>query len=127
MRLWESRLGDVIEKILRGHRRAGMVGGLWQPSAPRASLDVDGLVHELDCDCSDQTPELTYVDIDTFLATFESPPTHAGTETVPARRGIHPRFAVRSIARFTQQAPNGTQQRPGGRGGRAALPPLPPP
>ena len=62
--------GDVIEKILCGHRRAAMVGGLWQASAPRAPPDVDGLVHELDSDCSDQTPELTYVDIDTFLATF---------------------------------------------------------
>ena len=55
--------GDVIEKILRHC-------GLWQASAPRAPPDVDGLVHELDSDCSDQTPELTYVDIDTFLATF---------------------------------------------------------
>ena len=49
--------------------------GLWPSSAPRAPPDVDGLIHDLDC-CSsdrqaaDQTRELTYVDIDTFLATF---------------------------------------------------------
>jgi hypothetical protein len=50
----EPPQGDVIEKILRGHRRAAMVGGLWQPSAPRPPPDVDGLVQELDCDCLEQ-------------------------------------------------------------------------
>jgi hypothetical protein len=62
--------GDVIEKILRHC-------GLWQSSAPRAPPDADGLVQDLDC-CSshsqigspDQAQELTYVDMDTFLATF---------------------------------------------------------
>ena len=69
--------GDVIEKILRGHRRAAMVGGLWQGSAPRAPPDVAGLVHDLDgcftdtpTGSSDQAGELTFVDMDTFLATF---------------------------------------------------------
>ena len=67
--------GEVIEKILRhcGLRHCG----LWHASAPRAPPDVDGLVQDLDCcssesqsACSDQTPELTCVDIDTFLGTF---------------------------------------------------------
>ena len=63
----------VIEKILRHC-------GLWQASAPRAPPDVDGLVLELDAaysdspidspDQVDQSQELTYVPIDTFLSTF---------------------------------------------------------
>ena len=61
--------GDVIEKILRGHRRAAMVGGLWHPSGPRAPPAGDGWVHDPDDD-SDESRELTYVDIDTFEATF---------------------------------------------------------
>ena len=61
--------GEVIEEILRHC-------GLWQASAPR----TPGLVLELDAAYSasstgfseqaDQSQELTYVDIDTFLATF---------------------------------------------------------
>ena len=54
-----------------------MVGGLWQGSAPRAPPDVAGLVHDLDgcftdtpTGSSDQAGELTFVDMDTFLATF---------------------------------------------------------
>ena len=53
---------------------------MWQSSTPRAPPDVDGLVLELDAaysassiDSSDQvdrSQELTYVDIDTFLASF---------------------------------------------------------
>ena len=62
--------GDVIEKILRGHRRAALVDGLSQASAPRGPPNAIGLVHDSDSDVMDQTPELTYVDIDTFLATF---------------------------------------------------------
>jgi hypothetical protein len=31
----------VIEKILRGHRRAAMVGGLWCPASPRELTFVD--------------------------------------------------------------------------------------
>ncbi len=46
------------------------VDGLWQESAPRAPPDPNDLGHDLDSDLVDQTPELTYVDIDTFLATF---------------------------------------------------------
>ena len=63
----------VIEKILRHC-------GLWQALAPRAPPDADGLVLELDAAYSnstiespgqvDQSQELTYVDIDTFLASF---------------------------------------------------------
>jgi hypothetical protein len=60
----------VIEKILRHF-------GLWRASTPRSPPDVEGLVHYLD-DCfsntptgsSDQAGELTFVDMDTFLATF---------------------------------------------------------
>ena len=76
--------GEVIEKILRGHQSGAEhsfasvpVGGLWRSSAPRAPPDVEGLVHQLDgCSwdsqraSSDQPQELTYVDMDTFLATF---------------------------------------------------------
>jgi hypothetical protein len=69
----EPPQADVIEEILQHC-------GLWQSSTPRAPPDVDGLVLELDAaysassiDSSDQvdrSQELTYVDIDTFLASF---------------------------------------------------------
>ena len=69
----EPPQADVIEAILKHC-------GLWQSRAPRAPPDVAGLVLELDAaysgssiDSSDQTDEsqeLTYVDIDTFLASF---------------------------------------------------------
>ncbi len=69
----EPPQGEVVEKILQHC-------GLWQASAPRAPPDVDGLVLELDSSYSDspigspgqadQSQELTYVDIDTFLASF---------------------------------------------------------
>ena len=64
--------GEVIEEILRHC-------GLWQASAPRAPPDVEDLVLDLDAaysessiDSQDQAepPELTYVDIDTFLESF---------------------------------------------------------
>ena len=56
--------GDVIEKILRHC-------GLWQGSAPRAPPDLAGLVHDLDgCFSASQAGELTFVDTDTFEATF---------------------------------------------------------
>ncbi len=71
---------EAIEKILRGHQSGAMVGGLWQSSTPRTPPEVDGLVLELDAaystssirspDQADQSQELTYVDIDTFLASF---------------------------------------------------------
>ena len=61
------------EKILRHC-------GRWQASTPRAPLDVDGLVLELDAaysnrsisssDQADESQELTYVDLDTFLESF---------------------------------------------------------
>ena len=74
----------MVEKILRGHQSAAdhrrpklrlcarsvPVGGLWQASAPRAPPDADGLVQEFDSASSDQLQELTYVDMDTFLANF---------------------------------------------------------
>jgi len=60
----------VIEKILRHC-------GLWRSSAPRPPPDVEGLVHDLDGCFSDgqtasseQPQDLTYVDMDTFLANF---------------------------------------------------------
>ena len=65
--------GEVIEEILRDC-------SLWQASAPRVPPDVEDLVLDLDAaysdssigspDQADQSRELTYVDIDTFLATF---------------------------------------------------------
>ena len=69
----EPPQADVIEAILKHC-------GLWQASAPRAPPDVDGLVVELDAAYSgssldsphqaDESQELTYVDIDTFLENF---------------------------------------------------------
>ena len=64
---------EVIEEILRHC-------GLWQASAPRAPPDVEDLVLDLVAaysdssigspDQSDQSQELTYVAIDTFLENF---------------------------------------------------------
>ena len=65
----EPPQADVIEKILRHC-------GLWCPAAPRAPPAEDGWGHDPDgdADCapaaSDEFRELTYVDRDTFLATF---------------------------------------------------------
>ena len=69
----EPPQGEVIEKILKHC-------GLWRASAPREPPDVEGLVLELDAayanspigsaDQADESRELTYVDIDTFLASF---------------------------------------------------------
>jgi len=53
----------VIEELLKHC-------GLWQVSAPRASPDADGLVQERDSASSDQLQDLTYVDMDTLLATL---------------------------------------------------------
>ena len=55
----EPPQGAVIEKILRHCN-------LWQPSTPRAPPAGIGWVHAPD----DEPPELTYVDIDIFEATF---------------------------------------------------------
>ena len=88
--------GDVIEEILKHC-------GLWQASAPRAPPDVDGLVLDLDAaysdtslvspDQADESQELTYVDIDTFLASFSSSPPHVGMGMVRTSYGIDPYFA----------------------------------
>jgi hypothetical protein len=73
----EPPQGKVVEKILRGHQSGAMVGGLWQARAARAPPEVEDLVLDLDVAYSDSSPEeagqfqeLTYVDIDTFLASF---------------------------------------------------------
>lgn len=56
--------GEVIERILRHC-------GLWRESAPRPPPDVAGVVHDLDsCFSDSQARELTFVDMDTFEATF---------------------------------------------------------
>ena len=69
----EPPQGDVIEDILKHC-------GLWQASSARAPPDVEDLVLDLDFEFSDspiestdqaaESQELTYVDIDTFLASF---------------------------------------------------------
>ncbi len=66
----EPPQGKVVEKILRHC-------GLWQALSARAPPEVEDLVLDLDVAYSDSSPEeagqfqeLTYVDIDTFLATF---------------------------------------------------------
>ena len=71
----EPPQGDVIEKILRGHRRAAMVGGLWCPAAPRAPARGDLRVYDPDSDwdresTSQEPRELTFVDEATFWSTF---------------------------------------------------------
>ena len=65
----EPPQGDVIERILRHC-------GLWTPSTPRPPPAGDGRLHAAACDADDLTAaadeprELTYVDMDTFWATF---------------------------------------------------------
>ena len=63
---------EVIEKILRHC-------GLWQDRTSRAPPDVDGLVQDLDFGFStpqnsprqsNQAQDVSYQDIDTFLASF---------------------------------------------------------
>jgi hypothetical protein len=55
---------EVVEKIIRHC-------GLWRESAPRPPPDVAGVVHDLDgCFSDSQAGELTFVDMDTFEATF---------------------------------------------------------
>ena len=68
----EPPQAEVIEKILRHC-------GLWQGSSSRVPPDTNGLARDLNFCLStrrnaqpepDHPQELTYVDIDTFLATF---------------------------------------------------------
>ena len=61
---------EVIEKILRGHRRAALVNGLWKASAPRGPPDPVDMDHDPDSVLLDCDAELTVIDIDTFMATF---------------------------------------------------------
>jgi hypothetical protein len=73
---------EVIEKILRHC-------GLWQSRAARAPPELDDLVLERDAafagrsleppDQAAEFQELTYVDIDTFLESFQLSPTQRGT------------------------------------------------
>ncbi len=56
--------GVLVEKILKHC-------GLWKASAPRGPPDTNDLGHDLmDYESMEQMPELTYVDMDTFQATF---------------------------------------------------------
>ncbi len=61
----EPPQGVVIEKIMRHCR-------LWQPSVPRAPPSPDAWVHDPDGQMPfcHEPREPTYVDIDTFEATF---------------------------------------------------------
>ena len=65
---------DVIEKILSGHQSGAMVGGLWRSAAARAppadSIDPSGDGSGSTNGSDNDPAELTYVDMDTFLATF---------------------------------------------------------
>ncbi len=61
---------DVIEKILRGHRRAALVDGLWKVAAPRGPPDTVDMDYDPDSVLLDCDTELTVVDIDIFMATF---------------------------------------------------------
>jgi hypothetical protein len=58
----EPPQGEVVERILRHC-------GLWCPSAPRPPPAGDDWVHDPQ-HAADEPPEWTYVDIDTFEATF---------------------------------------------------------
>ncbi len=54
----------VIETILKPC-------GLWKAPAPRGPPDTNDLGHDLmDYESMEQMPQLTYVDMDTFQATF---------------------------------------------------------
>ena len=72
------RVRLVIEKILRGHQSVAMVGGLWNPSTPRAPpacwrLSLSPAADDFSdspTESSDERSERTYVDIDTLEATF---------------------------------------------------------
>ncbi len=99
----EPPQGDVIEEILTHC-------GLWQSPTPRGPPGVDGLVLELDAaywdsaidspDQADESQDLTYVDIDTFLADFQSSPARVGMGTVRTSCAIEPYFAL-SAVQFT--------------------------
>ena len=54
---------EVIEKILKHCR-------LWKASPPRGPPGPFDMDQNLDSEFMNQTPELTFVDMDTFLSTF---------------------------------------------------------
>ena len=67
----EPPQADVVERILRGHQSPAMVGGLWRSSAPRAppaTAHQEGM--EVSRRSDSESNELTYIDMDTFLANF---------------------------------------------------------
>ena len=88
--------------------------GLWQSRSPRAPPEVDELVLQLDAaysgssidspDQADQSQELTYVDIDTFLESFSSSPTRIGTGTMRSSWEIAPYFAFIDVHFVLRQA-----------------------
>ncbi len=61
---------DVIEKILRGHQSGAMVGGLWRSAARPPPADGNGNGVDGTGRPDTEPHELTYVDMDTFLANF---------------------------------------------------------
>jgi hypothetical protein len=91
----EPPQGDVIEKILRGHRRAAMVGGLRCPASPRAPPAKDLRVHDADSDwdsdsASQEPRGLTFVDEPPFGPPSNSFfPTPIGPWTMRAELGIY--------------------------------------
>ena len=44
--------------------------GLWKASTPGGPPDPIDMDHDLDYEFMNQAPELTFVDMDTFLSTF---------------------------------------------------------
>jgi hypothetical protein len=70
--LGDEEFQKKLEKILLGHRRVAMVGGLWNPVAPRPPPVGPSWVHDPECRTAplDEPRELTYVNIDEFEATF---------------------------------------------------------
>lgn len=81
--MWRPDEGCGVAQTSPGRRQRRYLEALWflwYASTPRLPADVDDLVSELNAaystssigslDQTDQFQELTYVDIDTFLANF---------------------------------------------------------
>ena len=58
---------EVVEKILHGHRRAALVGGLWRSPTSRGPPEPNELVLDMDSDFVDQKIEFT-CDMDASIA-----------------------------------------------------------